>query len=208
MRPWSAGKAAYVALAAAVVVTLGACDADSSTPSASQSLPASNGSPSAPPPSASPPVASPTPARAPSQPLLAAGATALQRVAGTRVMAIESDRDGTAWEAHLITADGSEREVVLSRDGNAVLAGPTVKGDSLEDKAEHRQRLNAARLDYRAAVGKALATVPGGTVTNLGLDNHDAMTVWEADVFDPAGAKHSLKINAGSGAVVGHEIGD
>ena len=41
-----------------------------------------------------------------------------------------------------------------------------------------------------------------GTITELGLDDHLGKVVWEGDVRDPSGTKHSVRIDAGSGDVV------
>ncbi|WP_280483121.1 PepSY domain-containing protein [Nocardia cyriacigeorgica] len=80
--------------------------------------------------------------------------------------------------------------------------GPVAKNEDDADKAKHRDRIRAARVDYRAAADSVLREVPGGTITELNLDSDNGTTVWESDVIDPSGTKHEVTIDAVSGRVM------
>ena len=116
--------------------------------------------------------------------------------------AIDSERNGTVWEVHVVTSDGTEYEMDISADGSELVSGPTADADDAEDKAEHLNQVNAAAIDYREAAKRMLAAVPGGRITELELDSEHGKTVWEADVIDESGAKHSIQIDAGDGSVL------
>lgn len=134
--------------------------------------------------------------------LLAAAETAHRAVPDSTVYAVDSERNNTQWEVQLISADGVKHEVEVSADGATVLNGPVAKPDDPEDVAEHRSRVEAAKLDFRAAVD-AVTKAVDGRITELGLDGRDGGTVvWEADVVDSANAVHDVSIDAATGAVV------
>ena len=62
--------------------------------------------------------------------------------------------------------------------------------------------MQAAGLDYRAAVNKMLAIVPNGSITELSLGDANGTTVWEADVWDSYIVEHKVTINAASGELI------
>ncbi|OBI61557.1 hypothetical protein A5667_10810 [Mycolicibacterium fortuitum] len=135
-----------------------------------------------------------------------AGSTATAAVPGSTLISIETERDGR-WEVQVVTADGTEHEMDISSDGATVTMGPTAKSEGEADKAKHRERVQAAHVDYRAAADKILAEVPNGTITELNLDSNNGTTVWEADVTDSSQAKHEVTIDAGSGQVLHNTTG-
>lgn len=133
--------------------------------------------------------------------LLAAADTARNSVPGSTVSSIETENDDTRWKVQVVTTDGVEHEVEVAADGTKVLSGPVTKPEDAKDTAKHRSRIQAAKLDVRAAID-AVTKAVDGRVTELNLDDHEGTTVWEADVVDPANAKHDVSIDAATGAVV------
>ncbi|WP_286137560.1 PepSY domain-containing protein [Mycobacterium sp. IS-3022] len=135
-----------------------------------------------------------------------AGSTATAAVPDSTLISIETERDGR-WEVQVVTADGTEHEMDISNDGATVTMGPTAKTEDEADKAKHRDRVQAAQVDYQAAADKILAEVANGTITELNLDGNNGKTVWEADVIDDSQAKHEVTIDAGSGQVLQNTTG-
>ena len=115
---------------------------------------------------------------------------------------IETKRGGTRWNAQVVTPDGFEHELRIDGDGGSVLRGPTKEDDDAADRAEHKARVKAAKLDYATAAEKVVAAVPGARIVELNLDDRRGRTVWEADLVGPDGTKHEVKLDAASGAVV------
>lgn len=132
------------------------------------------------------------------QVLLRAGDTARAAVPGSTLISIETEHNGL-WEVQVVTPDGTEHEMDVSADGATVVTGPTVDREDEADRAKHRDRVQAAQLDFRAATDRVLAEVPGATVTELNLDSENGTTVWEADAIDASHAKHEVTIDAVSG---------
>lgn len=145
--------------------------------------------------------AEPSASSADNQHLLQAGETAQGAVADSTVVSIETDNFDTQWEVEVVTSDGTKYEAKVSAEGTDVTSGPDEKSDDADDKTEHRELVDAAALDYREAVDKVTAAVPG-RITELELDTDNGATVWEADVVDSGDTKHEVKIDAGSGEVV------
>lgn len=115
----------------------------------------------------------------------------LEHAAGTVVAAVPNSmltfirtEQGGAWKVFVVTPAGTEQAMDAASDGGTVLVGPTPKGESDADKANNRFRVQAAHLDYRAAVDKLLAAVPNGSITELSLADSNGSTAWEADVWD------------------------
>lgn len=154
---------------------------------------------------AAPPAPSPTsvtPSANGNASLLAAADTARRAVPDSTVYGVDSERNGTQWEVQVITPDGVKHEAEVSADGATILNGPIAKPDDPEDVAEHRHHVEAAKLDFRAAVD-AVTKAVDGRITELGLDDRDGGTVvWEADVVDSSNALHDVSIDAATGAVV------
>lgn len=159
--------------------------------------------------SASSPTTSPTRTTAPAadaQALGRAGGTAVAAVPGSTLVSIESEHDGT-WEAQVVTADGAEHHVDVTADGSTVVGTPRLDDEDEADRAKHRERIQAAVLDYAAAADAVRAEVPGGAVTELNLDADNGTTVWEADVIDGSGTKHEVTIDAATGEVLANTTG-
>jgi uncharacterized membrane protein YkoI len=130
----------------------------------------------------------------------AAGRMALEAVPGGTVTSVEAERGGSAWEVHVVTADGTSHEVAVSADGSKVLATPTAEADDAADRAKHRDRAKAATVDFAKAA--SIAAVHGTQLRELELDTQGGRTVWEADVVDDARGKHKVTIDAGTGEVI------
>lgn len=135
----------------------------------------------------------------------AAAETAREAVGSGTVTSIEQEAGGTSWEVLVVTADGNEQEVHVAADGERATAGPTKETSDAEDVAENQRFVDAADLSVAQAASTLVETVPG-TVTELGLDDHAGTVVWEGDVRDDAGTKHSIRIDAGSGKVVTNTV--
>ncbi|WP_412161333.1 PepSY domain-containing protein [Curtobacterium flaccumfaciens] len=133
--------------------------------------------------------------------LLAAVATARGEVGSGTVISVEQEQGASAYEVLAVTKDGTEHEVHTDADGSAVAGTPQTEAADADDKAEHERFVAAADLSVKQAVD-ALQDLHAGTVTELGLDDHVGTVVWEGDVLDSSGTKHSVRIDAGSGDVV------
>lgn len=133
--------------------------------------------------------------------LLAAVATARGEVGSGTVISVEQEQGASAYEVLVVTKDGTEHEVHTNADGSAVAGTPRTEAADADDKAEHERFVAAADLSVKQAVD-ALQDLHAGTVTELGLDDHVGTVVWEGDVLDSSGTKHSVRIDAGSGDVV------
>ncbi|WP_139818477.1 PepSY domain-containing protein [Mycobacterium celatum] len=138
--------------------------------------------------------------------LLRAGATAVGTVPNSVLtyIASETEDEGT-WKTRVVAPDGTEQQLKIGVDGVTVLVGPTPKNDSDADKAQHRSLVQAAHLDYQAAVNKMLAVVPNGSITELKLDNTDNTTVWDGHVWDTNLVGHKVTISAASGELVANK---
>lgn len=137
--------------------------------------------------------------------LAAAAATALDTVGSGTVISIEQEQNGTAWEVLVVTADRAEHEVHTDASGEETTGTPRVDDSDAEDRAENQRFVDAAQIDVVDAAGRLQDTV-AGTVTELGLDDHAGTIVWEGDVRDSSGTKHSIRIDAGSGDVVTNTV--
>lgn len=133
--------------------------------------------------------------------LLTAVATARGEVGSGTVISVEQEQGASAYEVLVVTKDGTEHEVHTNADGSAVAGTPQTEAADADDKAEHERFVAAADLSVKQAVD-ALQDLHAGTVTELGLDDHVGTVVWEGDVLDSSGTKHSVRIDAGSGDVV------
>ncbi|WP_146245543.1 MULTISPECIES: PepSY domain-containing protein [unclassified Curtobacterium] len=133
--------------------------------------------------------------------LLAAVATARGEVGSGTVISVEQEQGASAYEVLVVTKDGTEHEVHTNADGSTVAGTPQTEAADADDKAEHERFVAAADLSVKQAVD-AFQDLHAGTVTELGLDDHVGTVVWEGDVLDSSGTKHSVRIDAGSGDVV------
>ncbi|OLT12293.1 hypothetical protein BJF79_22550 [Actinomadura sp. CNU-125] len=128
-----------------------------------------------------------------------AAATALEAVPGTVLTSIETEGEG--WEVELVTADGTEREVLVDGSGTEVLRNDA-KQEDRDDRDENLARIRHAKLGYRDAADTMRAAVPGARITELNLDTYRGTVVWEGDVTGPDGAPHSLEVDAATGHVL------
>ncbi|MBT1540153.1 PepSY domain-containing protein [Curtobacterium flaccumfaciens pv. flaccumfaciens] len=133
--------------------------------------------------------------------LLAAVATARGEVGSGTVISVEQEQGASAYEVLVVTKDGTEHEVHTNADGTSVAGTPQTEAGDADDAAEHERFVAAADLSVKQAVD-AFQDLHAGTVTELGLDDHVGTVVWEGDVLDSSGTKHSVRIDAGSGDVV------
>ncbi|ROQ40721.1 hypothetical protein EDF46_0081 [Frondihabitans sp. PhB188] len=137
--------------------------------------------------------------------LTTAAKTALAAVSGGSILSIEQEAGATSWEILVATSDGAEQEVHTGADGTSITAGPAKKPTDAEDLAENKAFVAASGIGYAKAASTMTATV-AGTVVELGLDDHLGKTVWEGDVVDAAGAKHSIRLDSSTGAVVTNTV--
>ncbi|WP_344473776.1 PepSY domain-containing protein [Nonomuraea monospora] len=128
-----------------------------------------------------------------------AAQAALGAVPGSTLVSIETEENGRLWEVQVVGKDGTEHQ--LDVESGKVVAGPTTEQEDADDKAKHRARVSAAKLDYAQAADKIVAAVPEGRVTELNLDTEQGKTVWEADVVGADGVKHEVAVDAATGAV-------
>ncbi|MEV4469383.1 PepSY domain-containing protein [Nonomuraea sp. NPDC049504] len=128
-----------------------------------------------------------------------AGQAAIAAVPGSKVISMESEENGRRWEVQVVGEDGTEHQ--LDVEGGKVVNGPTTEEDDADDKAKHRERLTAAKLDYAQAADKIVAAVPEGRITELNLDDEQDKTVWESDVITANGTKQEVAIDAATGEV-------
>lgn len=136
--------------------------------------------------------------------LLRAAALATTQVPGGVLIFIESQtNDVGTWKARLVTSDGTEQQVKMDSDGMSVLVPPAPLTDAAADKAKRRANVAGAKLDYQAAVDKALGEVPNGSITELSLVDMNGTVVWEAEVWDTDLVEHDVTIDAATGAVTG-----
>jgi uncharacterized membrane protein YkoI len=134
--------------------------------------------------------------------LLRAGAAAVAAVPNGTLTYIRSSNESGTWRVLVVTPDGTDQSMDVSADGGTVMIGPTPKNESDTDKTQNRARVQAARLDYRAAVDKMLAAVRNGSITELDLGDSNGTTVWQADVWDYYIVEHKVTINAASGDLI------
>ena len=121
------------------------------------------------------------------------------------VISIEQEAGGSSWEVLVVADDGSEQEVHVSADGSSVIAGPTAKTSDAGDLAENVAFLAAAKIGVSKA-SELMRDAVAGSVTELGLDDHQGAVVWEGDVVDSANQRHSIRLDAGSGNVVTNSV--
>lgn len=133
-----------------------------------------------------------------------AGAAAVAAVPTGTLTLIKTQQSGS-WRVLVVTPDGTEQSMDVSSDGVTVLVGPTRANQSDADKAKNRALVQAARLDYRAAVDKFLAAVPNGSITEMHLADSNGTTVWEADAWDSYIVEHKVTINAASGELIANK---
>lgn len=133
--------------------------------------------------------------------LESAGATAVAAVPNGTLTSIHIQEAGS-WRVVVVTPDGTEQTIDVSSDGNTLLVGPSPKNESDADKAKERALVQAAHLDYRAAVDKFLAAVANGSITEMRLEDSNGSTVWEAEVWDTYIVEHKVTINAASGELI------
>ncbi|NBE98094.1 metallopeptidase [Nonomuraea sp. KC401] len=129
-----------------------------------------------------------------------AAQVALAAVPGSVLVSIETEESGRLWEVQVVEKDGTEHRLDVA--GEKVVNGPATEDADADDKAERRDQVAAAKLDYAQAAEKILATVPEGRLTELNLDTERDRTVWEADVLTPDGTKHKVAVDAATGEVV------
>ncbi|RIJ51754.1 hypothetical protein DZG00_07665 [Clavibacter lycopersici] len=137
----------------------------------------------------------------------AAVATAVAAVPGSALLSVDQEAGGTSWEVVVAEQDGREHEVHTGADGSAVTAGPVADADDADDLADNAALLQGATVGHEDAAAAMTDTV-SGTVTELALDEDGGRILWEGDVVDSSGVTHSVRVDAGSGDVVGQSVDD
>ncbi|MEU7455668.1 PepSY domain-containing protein [Streptosporangium roseum] len=131
-----------------------------------------------------------------------AGGAALKAVPDSTLISIESEENGRLWEVQVVTVDGTEHELDVEAGTGKIVGKPRVEAGDAGDKAEHKRRVEEAKIDYLQAAAKIEAQVPGGRITELSLDGHNGKTVWEGDVVDSSRTKRSIMIDARDGRIL------
>ncbi|CAN5331224.1 hypothetical protein BH09ACT1_BH09ACT1_27890 [soil metagenome] len=137
--------------------------------------------------------------------LTTAAKTALSATGSGTIVSIEQEAGATSWEIVVVSADGNEQEIHTNAEGTTVTAGPDAQSSDADDLAENTALLSGATLDY-ARAAEILTDTVAGTVTELSLDEDDNAVRWEGDVVDASGTRHSIRIDAGTGAVVTNTV--
>jgi hypothetical protein len=138
------------------------------------------------------------------QTLLHAGSVAVAAVPNGKLTLIRSQDTGT-WRVLVSTPDGTNQSMDVSSDGVTLMVGPTPTNESEADKAQNRARVHAARVDYRAAAEKILATIAGASISELSLGDGNGTTVWQAVAWDTYIVEHQVTIDAVSGDVIANK---
>ncbi|RPE80701.1 putative membrane protein YkoI [Curtobacterium sp. PhB137] len=202
-KPSARRVTALAALPVVAALALTGCSTDGSSDSAASS---SNGSAATGATTGTSGGASATAASATSNDaLLAAVATARGSVGSGTVISVEQEQRGSAYEVLVVTKDGTEHEVHTDAAGTGATGTPQTETADADDRAEHDRFVAAADLDVSKAVS-AFEDLHAGSITELGLDDHLGKVVWEGDVVDGSGTKHSVRIDAGSGDVVTDQV--
>ncbi|OBA58154.1 hypothetical protein A5647_21840 [Mycobacterium sp. 1100029.7] len=134
------------------------------------------------------------------QTLLHAGSIALGAVPNGKLTVISSQETGS-WRITVATPDGTNQSLEVSSDGKTLMVGPAPANQSDDDKAKTRARIQAARVDYRAAAETILATIAGASISELRLADGNGGPVWQAVAWDTLIVEHKVTIDAVSGAV-------
>jgi len=134
-----------------------------------------------------------------------AGAAALKKVPDSTVTELDAKRNGL-WKVEVVTTNGTEREMRIDPANGKIVRGPDTDDDDADDRAEHRRKVEGAKLDFRAAAKKVRSVVNGARITELELDTHRGTVVWEADLVVGDGKKYDVKIDAKSGKVVQKKV--
>lgn len=128
---------------------------------------------------------------------------AVKAVDGSSLFSIETEPGRTIWEARVVTADGTEHEMLIAMADGTVVDGPTGKDEDPEDKAENRALVADATLSYQEAVQTISEVVGGASLMELNLDTfEDRVTTWEADLYPTDGVRYTVTIDAKSGEVL------
>jgi hypothetical protein len=138
------------------------------------------------------------------QTLLHAGSFAVAAVPNGKLTLIRSQDTGS-WRVLVSTPDGTNQSMDVSSDGVTLMVGPTPTNESDADKAQNRARVQAARVDYRAAAEKILATIAGASISELSLGDNNGTTVWQAVAWDSYIVEHKVTIDAVSGDVIANK---
>ncbi len=170
------------ALVPLTIVALAACTPSTTLPS----LPSSS--------------ATPTPTATPGPTVAQIAVLAQREVGEGTVVSVEDESAGTEWDVKVVITDGTEQEIHIS-DAGAVLAGPSENTTDANAESANRAQVAAATMTLAAAYKKAAASVPGGRVTALALDEYQDRVIWRADVL-AKGVRHDVRLDAVNGAVL------
>lgn len=138
--------------------------------------------------------------------LLAAGAAAVAQVPGATLTFIESETDDAGtWKVRLVGTDGVEQQTKIDAEGVVVLVPPAPLSGDDADGATGQAVVAGAKLDYRAAVNKALSAVPNGSITQLSLIRAGDGSAWRAEVWDTDLVEHEVTVDAATGEITGNK---
>ncbi|GGV39383.1 hypothetical protein GCM10010182_74740 [Actinomadura cremea] len=157
-------------------------------------------------------------------PALQAADTALETVPGGRIEGLEVDYDGgrLVWEADVLAADGTRRELHLdTRDGHVLAdqidrpeageggddCNDTKSGGGASAPAVQAAALRSAKITATQAARVALKEVPG-TMTSVDFEYHRTAHAWEIDITADNGTEHKLKVDSASGRLISNIAGE
>jgi uncharacterized membrane protein YkoI len=138
------------------------------------------------------------------QTLIHAGSVAVAAVPNGKLTLIRNEETGS-WRVLVATPDGTNQSMDVSSDGVTLMVGPTPANQSDADKAQTLGRVRAARVDYRAAAEKILATIAGASISELSLDDSNGTVVWQAVAWDSDIVERRVTIDAASGDVIANK---
>lgn len=155
---------------------------------------------------------------------LQAAGTALRTVPGGHIEGLEVDYDGgrLVWEADVLAADGTRRELHLDTGDGRVLADqidrpePGEDGDDCNDGKPggvastltvQATALRSAKITAAQAGRLALKEVPGA-MTSVDFEYHRTAHAWEIDITADNGTEHKLKVDAASGRLISNIAGE
>lgn len=136
--------------------------------------------------------------------LRAAARTAAAEVGGT---VVNVDEQAGGWEVDLLADDGTETSIALSADGARTTGEPRVDTDDADDVAENQQLLQAASVDWDAALRTARGELGDTAIDELDLSEDDGRVVWEVSTAG-SGVEMTVVIDATDGSVLAIDTDD
>lgn len=130
-----------------------------------------------------------------------AAAAAVNAVAGSTALSVQSENGGAIWGVQLADPDGTERLLEVDASGKA-LSEARVKDTGKEEKTRVKGIIKGAKVTFEEAARKVSSAVPQGKIAHMSLDRYsNDLLVWDVDVVTSDGTWHEVKVDAKTGAV-------